>query len=246
MEDQQPTITRNPASTEQKLGFIFAFMIIFLESAVLITAPVWEGEAPAWAKEIISQRGHFLATAAAVTMLLALLLAWNPSGLPKYATLSSAMLSLAAALHSIDMNNLITGLAFLSLASPIYIVITPTIRWPESGADWLILFGMSGFISITGISAVLGIPLLTGIFINIVINPLVDLIIMTVLIGPIFCGMIISLRHILSIIVHITSDPWTRFLEFCVMHMGKLTNHLRNRRASRADRRRRERERRRS
>ena len=158
MANQQSSITRNPRSTEQGVWFILAFAVIFLESAMLVTSPVWEDSASEWAKNIIAQRNHLLATSAAVTMLLALLMAWNPSGLPKYATLGSGVLSLAAALHSIDIDNLITGLAFLSFALPIYVVIIPTIRWPEHGTHWLPMFGMVLFISLATLSAILGVP----------------------------------------------------------------------------------------
>jgi len=167
-----------------------------------------------------------LATAAAVTMLLALLLAWNPSELPKYATLGSAVLSLAATLHSINMDNLITGLAFLSLASPIYIVTIPTIRWPERGADWMALFGMSWFISIASVSAILGVPALTDISIDIAIDigatSSIDVIILLALTGPAFCMLIIVLRLILPIIAHTTNNPRSLILEFYAVHIRHL------------------------
>ena len=246
MANQQAPITRNPASIEQVVGFIIAFVIIFLESAVLVTSPVWEGSAPEWAKSIITQRNHLLATAAAVTLLLALIMAWNPAGLPKYVTLGSGVLSLAAALHSIDIDSLITGLAFLSFASPIFIVMIPTIRWPERGIDWLPLFGMVLFISLATLSAILGVPPLTESIIGIGVNSVGDVIIASIFAGVLFCAGTIGLRFTVSIIIAITSKPRSGIVTFWATRVGPRINYLLERRESRANRRRREHQQRRN
>ena len=244
MANNKQSIPRNPLITEQAVWFVIAFAVIFLESAVLVTSPVWEGSAPEWAKSIISQRNHLLATAAAVTMLLALLMAWNPSGLPKYATLGSGVLSLAAALHSIDIDSLITGLAFLSFASPMYVVMIPTIRWPEHKVDWFPLFGIALFLSLATLSAILGIPPLETI-IAIGFDSIGDVILVSVFVGILFCTSIIGVRLIVSIVVAKTSDPRARFFVFWTASVRPRMHHLLERRESRGSRRRRERERRR-
>lgn len=148
-------------STYQKAVFVIAFVILFSESAILMVSVLWDNAAPQWASPILEQRGTLLGVAAAIALLLSLLLAWNPTGPAKYATLSSGVLGFAAATYSLEPNDLSLGLALLSLALPLFVIMLPNLRWPESKDGWVALLSPALFFVTAAMFTMLGIKPVT-------------------------------------------------------------------------------------
>ena len=148
-------------TTYQKVVFGIAFLLIFLESAFLISTVQWESAAPNLLKKVIDNRAQLLAVAAAVTALLSLMLSWNPKGIEKFATLGSGLLGLTAASFSIEIEQWITGLALYSLVFPLWITILPVLKWPENLRGVITFFLTAGHITLINLALILLVELLT-------------------------------------------------------------------------------------
>ena len=139
--------------------FYLSFSIIAVEVATLITSNVWAAAAPEWSTEIFDKKRELLALAAAVTLLLALMLAFRPAGLAKYAALGSGVISFAAA-ASFEVEQPTTAAAMLGLISPFYIVYFPVIRFPQTWPVFIHCCTITGFFSLATMVVMLSIPLL--------------------------------------------------------------------------------------
>ena len=139
--------------------FYLSFFIIAVEVATLITSTMWEAAAPEWSTEIFDKKREMLALAAAVTLLLALILAFRPAGLAKYAAIGSGVISFAAA-ASVEVEQPVTAGAMLGLIFPFYIVYIPVIRFPETWAIFIDCLVISGFFALVVMVVMLSIPLL--------------------------------------------------------------------------------------
>ena len=202
---------RTTRSTYRKGVFVTAFIFLWLESLILVTSTAWEGYAPCWANPILDKSGPLLGVAAAVALLLSLLWAWNPTGLARYATLSSGVLSFAAATHSLELgpNDLPLGLALLGLALPLCVIMLPNLRWPESKADLWLLLPPVPFIAITTMSIILGIEPVTKIAVEAGIRGLGGLVTVALATGVVsICGIIIIRRAIQLVVRFVKRRSW--------------------------------------
>ena len=139
--------------------FYLSFAIIAVEVIALIASSVWESEAPKGTTEILEMRREMLALAAAVTLLLALMLAFRPAGLAKYAALGSGVISFAAA-ASVEVEQPVTAGAMLGLIFPFYIIYIPVIRFPNTWVIFIDCLVISGFFALVVMVVMLSIPLL--------------------------------------------------------------------------------------
>lgn len=160
MSKQESDVDSLPRTNSYPLWvFYLSFAIIAVEVITLITSNLWEGAAPDWTSEILDKRRELLALAAAVTLLLALILAFRPAGLAKYAALASGVISFAAA-ASVKIEEPVTVGAMLGLIFPLYIVYFPVIRFPQTWAIFIDCLVVSGFLSLVVMVVMLSIPLL--------------------------------------------------------------------------------------
>ena len=192
-----------PAQSTKSIYIAFIFLL--LESTILATSTVWESCAPQWANPILAERGPLLGVATAVALLLSLLLAWNPTGRAKYATLSSGVLGFAAATHSLKPEDLSLGLALLALTLPFFVVMLPNLHWPRSKADWVSLSSVVLFFTVAAMSVMLGIKPVTEAVVAADIRGLGELVVVAFAAGVLFiCGIVI-IRLTIQVVVHFVS-----------------------------------------
>lgn len=193
-----------PARTTKSIYTAFIFLL--LESAILVTSTVWEGYAPQWAGPILAERGPLLGVATAIALLLSLLLAWNPTGRAKYATLSSGVLGFAAATHSLEPDDLSLGLALLALTLPFFVIMLPNLRWPEIKAAWGQLSAIVLFFAVAAMSVMLGVKPVTGVVIDAGIRGLGGLVVVALAVGALSIFGIIIIQLAVQIAAHFVSS----------------------------------------
>ena len=200
-------------STYRTVVFVIAFSLLLLESAILVTSTVWESYAPQWADPILDKRGPLLGVAAAVALLLSLLWAWNPTGPAKYATLSSGVLSFAAATNSLESDDLSLGLALLALSLPFFVIMLPNLRWPESMADWWQLASIELFLALAAMSIMLGIKPVTEVVVIAGIRGPGELVIVSVIMAIAFTVCIFVAQLAVQVAVQVVRGwSWPRRL----------------------------------
>ena len=200
-------------STYRTVVFVIAFSLLLLESAILVTSTVWESYAPQWGDPILDKRGPLLGVAAAVALLLSLLWAWNPTGPAKYATLSSGVLSFAAATNSLESDDLSLGLALLALSLPFFVIMLPNLRWPESMADWWQLASIELFLALAAMSIMLGIKPVTEVVVIAGIRGPGELVIVSVIMAIAFTVCIFVAQLAVQVAVQVVRGwSWPRRL----------------------------------
>ncbi len=189
-------------STYQKAVFVSAFGILLLEAAILITATVWESYAPQWAKPILDEKGTLIGVAAAIALLLSLLWAWQPTGLARYATLSSGVLSFAAATYSLEPDDLSLGLALLALSLPLLVIMLPNLLSRDRSANWVSLLSTILFTTMASMFVMLGIKPVTEIAVTIGIRGPGGLVIAALSSGVLFTFGLIIIHLTIQLAVH--------------------------------------------
>lgn len=203
--------------TYRNVAFFGAFVLLWLESAILITSTVWENYVPPpqWAEPILEERGLLLGVAAAIALLLSLLWAWNPTGMARYGTLSSGVLGFAAAIYNLKLepDDLPLGLAMLGLVSPFFVIMLPELRWPESMTHWIAILSNVMFIAISAMLIILGIEPITITVINAGVQGLSDLVIVSVAMAISFTTGIIVAQLAIQVAVQVVGGwAWPRSL----------------------------------
>ena len=204
-------------STYRTVVFFIAFIFLWLESVILVTSTAWEGYAPCWANPILDKSGPLLGVAAAVMLLLSLLWAWNPTGLAKYATLSSGVLGYAAATHSLELgpDDLPLGLVLLALTLPFFMIMLPRLRRLESMADLVTLSPAVLFLAVSAMSVMLGIAPITKAVITVGVHGTRDLLITSVIMAMAFTAGIIVVQLVVQGAVELVGGwAWPRGLRF--------------------------------
>ena len=217
----------------QKAMFGIAFALIFLESAFLLFAPSLESVVPFLTQEIIDNRAQLLAVAAAITMILALLTAWDPKGMPQFAALGSGVLSFSAASVSIEMEQLSTGIALLAIVFPYCITMLPSIKWPESKSDWLPLIMFTSFIILANEVVILGITPITEIAVLSGINTFPRIVMISLLIAILDIAGIIVLQLFAKFLIQ--TNIVSRFYSYAKEILGN--RQLKSRAARRREKR---------
>ena len=200
--NQNPEPEHNgQGTTYQKAVYIIALALIFLESAFLIFAPSLESFVPFLTQEIIDNRAQLLAVAAAITMILALLMAWDPKGMAQFAALGSGAISFSAASVSIKMEQLSTGIALLAVVFPYCITMLPSIKWSKNKSDWLPMIMFMGFIILVNEVVILGIKPITEIAVLSGINTFPRIIMISVLVAILVIAGIIILQLFAKLLI---------------------------------------------
>ena len=220
-------------------GWVFyvSFALIVFEALTLVTSTVWQPRAPSWAHEILDKRGELLAVAAAITMLLALILTFRPTGLAKYAAIGSGLLSFAAAANSIEIKTVHTALALFGIVLPIYVLSFPSLKWPEGWYGWLQYLSVMYFFSLLTLMVMISIKPVRDQVVSAGVDELSDLVILSVSGGILVTMLMIGSNLMAELTVGIYSDHVApivnKKLSFFSGAAGSLWPRRRRNRASR-------------